>query len=286
MPVVQSAGSLEVGEAELLAGDPTGALEEDVALAVSELDLRQALLACFTSRHSYLWSVGELEAALAGLGIRRGKAALERILGELAVELELATWSPWVLVEGQQDWRLEPKTALVSILSGHRKITGELAKEMSDRHKAVLLVVLCYKGRGGVSRSRLNQILGFESEELLGDLKGWRVVYPGCVHGYITWLPTSAALLSLGYRSVSEIPGLKELEDWIVSQDPAGSAGRPNRVFEKHERWAGRRRERERERRQSVAVGVPSPPPSGRDPSLTGGFGAGPIDEESGSEAL
>ena len=282
--VAQDSDLAELEEVHALEGDPTQGLEEEVSEALADVDLRQALLACFTSRESYLWSVSELEGVLSGLGIRKGKAALERILGELAVELELASWSPWLLVEGQHDWRLEPKNALVSVLSGHRKITGELAKRMSDRHKAVLLVVLCYKGRGGVSRTRLNQVLGFESEELLRELKSWRVVYPDSVRGYIGWLPTSAALLSLGYRSISEIPGLKELEEWIVSQDRQGSGARLDRIFEKHDRWAGRRKERDKERRESVALGYSiSPPPPRRTEGLVDGS-AVPIDQERASE--
>jgi hypothetical protein len=266
--------------------DPTRQLEEELTTAVDEVDLRQALLSCFASRESYLWSVTELQVVLAGLGIRLSKAAINRLLGELSVELELSSWSPWMLVEGEKDWRLEPKSLLVSVLSGHRRITGALAKLMSQHHKAVLLVVLCYKARGGISRTHINRVLGLESLELLGDLKRWRVVFPASGRGYVCWLPTSAALLALGYRTLAEIPGLKELEAWIAGKENAGgepgkSDARLERIFEKHDRWAGRRRERDKERRESVVQGYSPPPPQGEE-NL--GF-CSPIDEKSGLEA-
>ena len=57
------------------------------------------------------------------------------------------------------------------------------------------------------------------------------------------WRPTQSALLALGLRSHTDIPALKELEEWFDSQNP---------FFEKTSKLAARRLKREIERRGTL----------------------------------
>jgi hypothetical protein len=170
---------------------------------------------------------------------------------------------------------------LVSLLSGHRKITGQLAKLMTERHKAVLLVVLGYRVRGGISRTRLAEVLGLSdvSAELDG-LRGWGVAYAGVVSGVVRWFPTKAALLALGYRSSEDIPALAELEKWFEAQErevaeereraqatgnvevTTAGDGKLEKILDNNARWRGRRLSREADRRGSVATLDPLPSPT------------------------
>jgi hypothetical protein len=256
-------------------------VERELDESIGDLDLPQALLACFTSRESRRWTVAELDDRLRGFGIRKSPGVIARLLGELSVELQLLSWSPWTLVEGPTDWILEPKTLLVSLLSGHRKITGQLAKLMTERHKAVLLVVLGYRVRGGISRTRLAEVLGLSdvSAELDG-LRGWGVAYAGVVSGVVRWFPTKAALLALGYRSSEDIPALAELEKWFEAQErevaekreraqatgnvevTTAGDGKLEKILDNNARWRGRRLSREADRRGSVATLDPLPSPT------------------------
>ena len=76
--------------------------------------------------------------------------------------LELSTWAPWRLAERGTEWILEPKSELLKLLSGVR---GFPIKEpmLSEEHKAVLLVVLGYRRKGGVTKTRVGTILGLEA---------------------------------------------------------------------------------------------------------------------------
>ena len=79
---------------------------------------------------------------------------------------------------------------------------------------AVLLVVIGYRRKGGVSKARLREILGLEPCAYLDDLLGQELIYaePG---SFNFWRPAPAALLALGLRSSSDIPALRELEQWF-----------------------------------------------------------------------
>jgi hypothetical protein len=84
-------------------------------------------------------------------------------LAELALELEVVSWSPWRLLERGTEWILEPKSELLELLSGVRRLPLKKAKILSEEHKAVLLVTIGYRQKGGVSKSRVGEILGLEA---------------------------------------------------------------------------------------------------------------------------
>ena len=60
-------------------------------------------------------------------------------------------------------------------------------------HKAVLLVVIGYRRKGGVSKARVGEILGLDASPYLDDLLSQGLIY-------------------------SDIPALKELEEWFETQ--------------------------------------------------------------------
>jgi hypothetical protein len=62
------------------------------------------------------------------------------------------------------------KSELLALLSGARRLPLKEAKILSEEHKAVLLVVIGYRQKGGVSRSRVGEILGLEAASILDDL--------------------------------------------------------------------------------------------------------------------
>ena len=65
---------------------------------------------------------------------------------------------------------MDPGAQLVELLSGVRGLPLKEAKILSEEHKAVLLVVIGYRRKGGVSKARVGEILGLEASSLLGDL--------------------------------------------------------------------------------------------------------------------
>jgi hypothetical protein len=56
-------------------------------------------------------------------------------------------------MEGEPNWILAPKSELVALLSGFRGLHLKEAKILSEEHKAVLLVVIGHRQKGGVSNS-------------------------------------------------------------------------------------------------------------------------------------
>jgi hypothetical protein len=115
---------------------------------------------------------------------------------------------------------------------------------LSDEHKAVLLVVIGHRRKGGVSKTRLGEILGLDAGPCLEELARLGLVYADPGRELAFWRPRPEALLALGFRANADIPALKELEDWFDGQrlgQEALAKARP-----------GRRLERERRRRASV----------------------------------
>jgi hypothetical protein len=51
------------------------------------------------------------------------------------------------------------------------------AKILSEEHKAVLLVVIGYRQKGGVSKSRVGEILGLQASFYLDDLLSFGLIY-------------------------------------------------------------------------------------------------------------
>ena len=66
-------------------------------------------------------------------------------LGELELEISLCPFLPWSLVEHGTEWSLAPKSELLELLSGVRKLPGISSGTLTDEHKAVLLVVIGYR---------------------------------------------------------------------------------------------------------------------------------------------
>jgi hypothetical protein len=75
------------------------ALEEVIEAQALEVDLRVAVMACLSGGESRRWTVGELVERLKNLGICATKGGVTAALAELELEVELALWAPWRLVE-------------------------------------------------------------------------------------------------------------------------------------------------------------------------------------------
>jgi hypothetical protein len=131
-------------------------------------------------------------------------------LVELGLELELSGWAPWRLLERGTEWILEPKSELVALLSGVRRLPVKMAMILSEEHKAVLLVVIGYRQKGGVSKARVGG-----DTRAGGPLHTWTIslsqglIYCDPSRELNFWRPTQSALLALGLRSQTDIPALK-----------------------------------------------------------------------------
>jgi hypothetical protein len=96
----------------------------------------------------------ELAERLKNLGVCATRASVTAALAELALELELSSWAPWRLLERGTEWILAPKSELVELLSGVRRLPLKEAKILSEEHKAVLLIVIGYRQKeSGAERS-------------------------------------------------------------------------------------------------------------------------------------
>ena len=197
------------------AGQPLEELGSNPSLSV---DLREAVMACLSGGESRCWTVLELVERFKNLGICASRASVTAALAELALELELSNWAPWRLLERGTEWILAPKSELLELLSGVRRLPLKEAKILSEEHKAVLLVVIGYRQKGGVSKSRVGEILGLEASFILDDLLSQGLIYCDPSRELNFWRPTPSALLALGLRSHTDIPALKELEEWFDSQ--------------------------------------------------------------------
>ena len=147
------------------AGQP---LEELVEIQALSVDLREAVMACLSGGESRRWTIAELVERFKNLGVCASRASVTAALAELALELELSGWAPWRLLERGTEWILEPKSELVELLSGVRRLPLKEAKILSEEHKAVLLVVIGYRQKGGVSKARVGEILGLEASSYPG----------------------------------------------------------------------------------------------------------------------
>jgi hypothetical protein len=172
----------------------------------------------------------------------------------------LCPFLPWSLVERGTEWSLAPKSELLELLSGVRRLPGISSDALTDEHKAVLLVVIGYRHKGGVSKTRVGEILGLEAAPYLEDLCKKELVYTAPGKELDWWRPTSEALLALGLRSYSDIPELKELERYFDSTKSFGidneRGANLGPLLEKAKTSQARRRRRELERRASVPRGL------------------------------
>jgi chromosome segregation and condensation protein ScpB len=227
-------------------------LEKLVETQAINVDLREAVMACLSGRESRHWTVGELVERLKNLGVCASRASVTAALAELALELELSGWAPWRLLERGTEWILEPKSELLELLSGVRRLPLKEARTFSEEHKAVLLVVIGYRRKGGVSKRRVGEILGLDASRYLDDLLSQELIYSDPSRELNFWRPTSEALLALGLRSSTDIPALKELEEWFDTQKEMRALTKLDSFFERTSRLASRRLKRELERRGTL----------------------------------
>ena len=76
------------------------------------------------------------------------------------------------------------------------------------------------------------------------------------------WRPTPSALLALGLRSSTDIPALKELEEWFDAQKEIRGRAKLDPFFERISKLASRRLKREIERRETLGEFALEPDPS------------------------
>jgi hypothetical protein len=156
---------------------------------------------------------------------------------------------------------MDPGAQIRALRASFRRQTApsKEAKILSEEHKAVLLVVIGYRQKGGVSRSRVGEILGLEVSSILDDLLSFGLVYFDPSRESNFWRPTPSALLALGLRSHTDIPALKELEEWFDSQKEIRGIAKLDPFFERTAKLASRRLKREIERRGTLGEFVLDP---------------------------
>jgi chromosome segregation and condensation protein ScpB len=227
-------------------------LENLVKTQALSVDLREAVMACLAGGESRRWTIAELVERFKNLGICASRASVTAALAELGLELELSGWAPWRLLERGTEWILEPKSELLELLSGVRRLPLKEAKTLSEEHKAVLLVVLGHRRKGGVSKTRVGEILRLEASSILDELLRQGLIYCDPSRELNFWRPTPSALLALGLRSHTDIPALKELEEWFETQEEIRGIAKLDPFFERTRKLASRRLKRELERRETL----------------------------------
>ena len=123
----------------------------------------------------------------------------------------------------------------------------------------MLLVTIGYRQKGGVSKTRVGEILGLEVSSYLDDLLSRGLIYCDPSRELNFWRPTSEALLALGLRSHTDIPALKE---WFDTQKEMRVIAKLDPFFERTSKLASRRLKREIERRGTLGEFVLEPNPS------------------------
>ena len=131
-----------------------------------------AVMACLSGAESRRWTVGELIERLKGLGIGASRPQVTAALADLG--LELAAWAPWRLVERGTEWILVPKSELLALLAAVRKLPAH--GPLSEAHKAVLLVIIGHRRKGGVSKTRIGDILKLDPAPTLDELLSQELV--------------------------------------------------------------------------------------------------------------
>ena len=102
----------------------------------------------------------------------------------------------------------------------------------------MLLVVLGHRRKGGVSKTRVGEILGREASSILDDLLSFGLIYCDPSRELNFWRPTPSALLALGLRSHTDIPALKELEEWFDLQEEMRGIAKLDLFFERTSKLA------------------------------------------------
>ena len=96
--------------------------EELVENQTLSIDLKEAVMACLCGRETRRWTIGELVERFRNLGLSCSRASVTGALAELEVELELCAWAPWKLLERGTEWILAPKSELLALLTGERRL--------------------------------------------------------------------------------------------------------------------------------------------------------------------
>ena len=116
----------------------------------------------------------------------------------------------------------------------------------------MLLVVIGYRRKGGVSKTRVGEILQMDAARYLDDLLSHGLIYCDPSRELNFWRPTPEALLALGLGSFADIPALKELEEWFDTQKEIRAVAKLDPFFERTNKLASRRLKRELERRGTL----------------------------------
>ena len=159
--------------------------------------------------------------------------------------------APWRLLELGTEWILTPKSEVLALLCGVRKLPVPEPEKLSLEHKAVLLVVIGYRRKGGVSKARVAEILSLDPSSYLDDLWHLELIYADPARELNFWRPTPSALLALGLRASTDIPALKELEEWFDAR--ASNPESLDSYFARTKNLQSRRLKREMERRESLS---------------------------------
>jgi hypothetical protein len=229
-----------------------GSWEQAIAAQALETPLKPALMACLSGDESARWTLAELADRLRGLAVPFTRPALLGSLLELQTELDAVPWAPWRLVERGQEWILVPKAEIYGLLLGVRAVPVPAeASPLSDDEKAVLVVVLGYRRHGGVSRTRISEILRIDPAEALERLCTDCLIRPATSGERVRWVPREETLLRLGYRTFSEIAALRPLEEWFEAREKTSSVP-VEPALERSERVRRRWLSREAERRAST----------------------------------
>jgi hypothetical protein len=107
----------------------------------------------------------------------------------------------------------------------------------------------------------VGEILGLEASSILDDLLSYGLIYCDPSREVKFWRPTPSALLALGLRSQTDIPALKELEEWFDSQKEIRGIAKLDPFFERTSKLASRRLKREIERRGTLGEFALEPDP-------------------------
>jgi hypothetical protein len=113
-----------------------------------------------------------------------------------------------------------------------------------------------------LSRNEIWEILGQEASSILDELLSQGLIYCDPSRELNFWRPTPSALLALGLRSSTDIPALKELEEWFDAHKEIRGIAELDPFFERTGKLASRRLKREIERRGTLGEFALEPDPS------------------------
>ena len=191
-------------------------MEELIGPQALSADLQIAIVACLSGAESRRWTVGELFERLKNLGLHCSKPALLAALGELELEIALCQFPPWSLVEQGTEWSLAPKSQLLALLSGVRKLPRAFLRFPHRRGQGGALGGDRLPAQGWGSKTRIGNILKRDPSRtrIFFGKESW-FTPPGA--RTLSWRrPTPEALLALGPRSCSDIPSSRRSSATLI----------------------------------------------------------------------